>query len=174
MPRLEDAQQSLLPSNIKTRTQNAWDDFTDFALRDNVLEVAVGLILATAFTTVVSSFVDDIILPPVSLISPSNNNLDGKFAVLRRGDGPNDREYDTLKQAREDGAVVMAYGEFISKLIRLFVIALALFVIARVYGWAANDSVIKKQVKCKYCRKRISEKAKRCVNCTSWQDGREG
>ncbi len=43
MPRLEDAQQSLLPSNIKTRTQNAWDDFTDFALRDNVLEVAVGL-----------------------------------------------------------------------------------------------------------------------------------
>lgn len=43
MPRLEDAQQTLLPSNIKARTQNAWDDFTDFALRDNVLEVAVGL-----------------------------------------------------------------------------------------------------------------------------------
>ncbi|CAL8581343.1 hypothetical protein XPA_007042 [Xanthoria parietina] len=171
MPRLEDAQQTLLPSNLKARTQNAWDDFTDFALRDNVLEVAVGLILASAFTTVVSSFVDDIILPPVSLISPSNNNLDGKFAVLRgRGGGP----YATLKDARDDGAVVMAYGEFISKIIRLFVIALALFVIARAYGWAASDSVIKKQVKCKYCRKRISEKAKRCVNCTSWQDGREG
>lgn len=43
MPRLEDAQHTLLPSNIKERTQNAWDDFTDFALRDNVLEVAVGL-----------------------------------------------------------------------------------------------------------------------------------
>ncbi|KAI4234900.1 MAG: hypothetical protein LQ349_003498 [Xanthoria aureola] len=169
MPRLEDAQQTLLPSNLKARTQNAWDDFTDFALRDNVLEVAVGLILASAFTTVVSSFVDDIILPPVSLISPSNNNLDAKFAVLR-GRGP----YATLKDARADGAVVMAYGEFISKIIRLFVIALALFVIARAYGWAADDSVIKKQVKCKYCRKRISEKAKRCVNCTSWQDGREG
>ena len=54
-----------------------------------------------------SSFVDDIILPPVSLISPSNNNLDGKFAVLRgRGGGP----YATLKDARDDGAVVMAYG----------------------------------------------------------------
>ncbi|KAL8790807.1 MAG: hypothetical protein Q9213_000431 [Squamulea squamosa] len=174
MPRLSDAQQTLLPSNIKERTQNAWDDFTDFALRDNVLEVAVGLILATAFTTVVSSFVDDIILPPVSLISPSNNNLDGKFAVLRKGHGYHGRGYETLKDARDDGAVVMAYGEFISKVIRLFVIALALFIIARVYGWASNDSVIKKQVKCKYCRKRISEKAKRCVNCTSWQDGREG
>lgn len=54
--------------------------------------------------------------------------------------------------------LVFRYREFISKIIRLFVIALALFVIARVYGWAANDSVIKKQVKCKYCRKRISEK----------------
>lgn len=83
------------------------------------------------------------------------------------------------------------------------VVALALFVIARVYGWVADDNVIKRQVKCKYCRKRISEKvclfssvwegvvgagcvfgglcadfwgvkAKRCVNCTSWQDGREG
>ncbi len=56
-----------------------------------------------------SSFVDDIILPPVSLISPSNNNLDGKFAVLRDG-GRGGRTYATLKEARADGAVVMAYG----------------------------------------------------------------
>lgn len=49
---------------------------------------------------------------------------------------------------------------FLSKIIRFIVVAITLFVIARVYGWAANDSVIKKQVKCKYCRKRISEKVR--------------
>ncbi len=55
---------------------------------------------------------DDIILPPVSLISPSNNNLDAKFAVLRDGHerSVGGRRYQTLKEARDDGAVVMAYG----------------------------------------------------------------
>ncbi|KAI4143883.1 MAG: hypothetical protein L6R39_004401 [Caloplaca ligustica] len=159
MPRLEEAQQ-LLPSssNFKERTRSAWDSFSDFALRDNVLEVAVGLILAAAFTTVVSSFVDGIILPPISLLPFFNRNLDEKFAVLRQGPGYEENGYNTLKQALDDGAVVMAYGAFLSKIIRFFVVALALFVIARVYGWAANDSVIKKQVKCKACRKKISEK----------------
>ncbi|KAL8723764.1 MAG: hypothetical protein Q9225_000059 [Loekoesia sp. 1 TL-2023] len=151
MPRLEDAQQTLLPStsNIKQRTQSAWDSFSDFALRDNVLEVAVGLILAAAFTTVVSSFVSDIILPPISLLPFFNRNLDEKFAVLRKGPEYERRGYNTLKQALDDGAVVMAYGAFLSKIVRFMVVAITLFVIARVYGWAANDSVIKKQVKCK-------------------------
>ncbi|KAL8924421.1 MAG: hypothetical protein Q9208_004029 [Pyrenodesmia sp. 3 TL-2023] len=161
MPRLEDAQE-LLPSNFKQRTQSAWDSFSDFALRDNVLEVAVGLILASAFTTVVSAFVDGIILPPISLLPFFNRNLEEKFAVLRPGprygdEGPRGG-YNTLKMAMEDGAVVMAYGDFLSKFIRLLVVALALFVIARVYGWVADDNVIKRQVKCKYCRKSISEK----------------
>ncbi|KAI4182420.1 MAG: hypothetical protein L6R41_005992 [Letrouitia leprolyta] len=175
MPRLSDAQESLLPSTstFKQRTQSAWDSFSDFALRDNVLEVAVGLILAAAFTTVVSSFVSDIILPPISLLPFFNRNIGEKFAVLRKGPEYEGRGYNTLKQALDDGAVVMAYGNFLDKIIRFLVIALVLFGTARAYGWAANDSIIKKQVKCKYCRKRISEKAKRCVNCTSWQDGRD-
>ncbi|KAI4127907.1 MAG: hypothetical protein LQ338_002992 [Usnochroma carphineum] len=160
MPRLEDVQQTLLPStfNLKQRTQSAWDSFSDFALRDNVLEVAVGLILAAAFTAVVSSFVDGILLPPISLLPFFNRNLDEKFAVLRKGPEYEGRGYNTLKQALDDGAVVMAYGAFLSKIIRFLVVALSLFVVARIYGWAADDSVIKKQVKCKYCRKRISEK----------------
>ncbi|KAI4252630.1 MAG: hypothetical protein LQ352_004180 [Teloschistes flavicans] len=113
MPRLEDAEQSLLSSgsNLKQRTQNAWDSFSDFALRDNVLEVAVGLILAAAFTTVVTSFVSDIILPPISLLPFFSRNLEEKFAVLKQG--PNYRAHDgynTPKQAKDDGAVVMNYG----------------------------------------------------------------
>ncbi|KAL8960440.1 MAG: hypothetical protein Q9193_002860 [Seirophora villosa] len=110
MPRLEDnTQQSLLPS-FKQRTQAAWGSFSDFALRDNVLEVAVGLILAAAFTTVVSSFVDGIVSPIISLLPFFDRNLEEKFAVLRQGPEYEARGYNTLKQALDDGAVVMAYG----------------------------------------------------------------
>ncbi|KAL8715079.1 MAG: hypothetical protein Q9220_001036 [cf. Caloplaca sp. 1 TL-2023] len=110
MPRLEETRQSLLPSNFKQRTQSAWDNFSDFALRDNVLEVAVGLIIAAAFTTVINSFVSSIILPPISLLPFFSRNLDEKFAVLRQGQEHQRNEYNTLKQALDDGAVVMAYG----------------------------------------------------------------
>jgi large conductance mechanosensitive channel len=67
--------------------------------------------LAAAFTSIVNSFVTDILLPPLSVLLPLNKNMDEKFAVLQRG--PNYEEqngYNTLKQAQEDGAVVMAYG----------------------------------------------------------------
>lgn len=81
--------------------------------------------------------------------------------------------YNTIQQALEDGAVVWAWGMFIDKLLRFFLIAFALYTIASLYGKATHDNIIKKQVRCKYCRKYISEKAKRCFNCTSWTDGRE-
>lgn len=69
--------------------------------------------LAAAFTTVVTSFVSDILLPPLSLLPFINRNMDEKFAVLRRGPNYNQTMaigYNTLKQAADDGAVVLAYG----------------------------------------------------------------
>lgn len=67
--------------------------------------------MAAAFTTIVNSFVSDILLPPLSVLLPLNKNLDEKFAVLQAG--PNydaERGYNTLQRAQDDGAVVMAYG----------------------------------------------------------------
>ena len=78
-----------------------------------------------------------------------------------------------MKQALDDGALVLAYGNFFDKILRFLLIALSLWVIAMTYSRTSGDNIVKKQVKCKYCRKYISEKAKRCVNCTSWLDGRE-
>ena len=69
--------------------------------------------IAAAFTTVVTSFVSEILLPPLSLLPFINRNMDGKFAVLRRGPSYNTTNgvgYNTLQQAADDGAVVMAYG----------------------------------------------------------------
>ena len=113
MPRLEDNTEALLQAGEEANKEvrRFWDAFADFALRDNVLEVAVGLIIAAAFTAVVSSFVSDILLPPISLLPFIDKNLEEKFAVLRGG-GSHARgyHYNTMKQALDDGAVVMAYG----------------------------------------------------------------
>lgn len=81
--------------------------------------------------------------------------------------------YNTKDQALSDGAVVFAYGSFLDKVVRFLIIAISLWAIATTYSRVTKDNIVKKQVKCKFCRKYISEKAKRCVNCTSWQDGRE-
>jgi len=101
----------LLPTSDRSRKalSSTWNDFCDFALRDNVLEVAVGLILAAAFSTVVSSFVSDILLPPISLLPFLSRNLDERFATLKQG-GNGTAGYNTVQLALDDGAVVMAYG----------------------------------------------------------------
>jgi large conductance mechanosensitive channel len=106
-------------------------------------------------------------LPLISLLPFLARNLDEKFAVLKHGPQYN------VEQALKDGAVVLAYGSFLDKIVRFVCIAVALWVIALAYSRASDDNIVKKQVKCKFCRKYISEKAKRCVNCTSWVDGRE-
>ncbi|KAL4982212.1 hypothetical protein BDW68DRAFT_182772 [Aspergillus falconensis] len=197
-----------LGSDAKSRVHRAWDGFVDFAARDNVLEVALGLIIAQAFTSVVNSFVSDVVLPVISLLPFINRNMDEKFAVLSKG--PNYREmngYNTLEQARDDGALVLAYGSvrpaksshpiyspehgasryifekswliggvisvFLEKVVNFLGISLTLYTLAQIYMVVSQDKIIKRSVRCRYCRKWISEKALRCVNCSSWQDGRE-
>ncbi|TVY13580.1 Anditomin synthesis protein L [Lachnellula arida] len=178
--RLEDSQELLTHGGevVVSGARRMWEGFADFALQDNVIEVAVGLIIAAAFTTVVTSFVSEILLPPLSLLPFVHRNLDEKFAVLRRGPAYNRTDghgYNTLDQATSDGAVVMAYGAFINKLINFLGVGLALYFVAALYDLSGtkSDPIIKHMVKCKYCRKKISSRAKRCINCTSWQDGRE-
>jgi large conductance mechanosensitive channel len=123
----------LLGYNAGDRIRHVWQGFVDFAMRENVLEVAIGLMcvvsrrienikscsflisakirIGQAFTKVVTSFVSDIILPIISLLPFLHRNLDEKFAVLKKGPHFDlDRGYNTLDQARSDGALVMAYG----------------------------------------------------------------
>lgn len=179
MPRLDEHTQSLLhdaESGARRKTTHAWSSFSNFALRDNVLEVAVGLILAASFTACANSLVTDIILPIISLLPFLARNLPEKFATLKHGPNYNStisNGYNTKDQALSDGAVVFAYGNFLDKVVRFLLIALSLWGIASAYSRWTGDNIVKKQVKCRYCRKYISDKAKRCVNCSSWQDGRE-
>ncbi|KZT22696.1 gated mechanosensitive channel [Neolentinus lepideus HHB14362 ss-1] len=171
----DDTRQTLLhgEQTVAKRVKSVWKGFTEFALRDSVLEVAVGLMIASAFTTVVNSFVSDVILPPISLLPfMSHKNLPEKFAVLRRGHNAT-AHYNTLKQAEDDGAVTLSYGLFLDHLLNFVGLGLVLYAIANVYAAVSHDSIIKHTVRCIYCRKEISQKARRCAFCTGWQDGRD-
>ena len=139
--------------------KHIYQGFLDFALQGNILEIAFGLIIASSFTAIVNSFVTDILLPPLSVLLPLNKNLDEKFAVLRPG--PNyvkENGYNTLQFAQDDGAVVMAYGIFVNRIVNFMGVGLSLYFLAATYQYFSHDPIIKHTVKCKYCKKRISEK----------------
>ncbi|KAJ6567201.1 gated mechanosensitive channel [Mycena vulgaris] len=157
-------------NNVVKRVRGVWSGFKGFLGRDSVLEVAVGLIMAGGFSTVVNSLVTDVLLPPISLLPFMGRNLPAKFWVLRAG--PN-YPYNTLVQAAEDGAVTLALGAFINNLVTFFALGAVLYCFAQVYSAFTKESIIKHIIKCKYCRKDVSETAKRCAFCTSWLDGRE-
>ncbi|OLN97598.1 Large-conductance mechanosensitive channel [Colletotrichum chlorophyti] len=173
-------EESLL-SRGHERARRFWSGFIDFALQGNILEIAFGLIIAASFTSLVNSFVQNIVMPPISVILPLNRNMEQKFAVLRGG--PNYTEentYTTLERAKDDGAVVLAYGSFLNQLVSFLCVGISLYGLAHVFQFFSPEPIIKHTVKCKYCRKRISDKVRLtlyhgapCINCTSWQDGRE-
>ncbi|KAJ5587487.1 Large-conductance mechanosensitive channel [Penicillium hispanicum] len=156
------------------QVRQGWEAFLNFAARDNVLEVALGLIIANAFTQVVTSFVSDVVLPVVSLLPFLNRNMDQKFAVLSAG--PNyvpGEGYNTIKQARDDGALVLAWGLFVENFLNFLGVSLTLFAVAHLYMFVSHNKIIKPTVRCRYCKGFISVEASRCTNCSSWQDGRE-
>ena len=120
--------------------------------------------VAAAFTNVVTSFVSDIILPPLSVLLPLNANLDLKFAVLQAG--ANYQRwggYNTIEQAQDDGAVIMAYGVFLNKIINFIGLGLALYSLAGLYQYLSKsgDPIIKHTVKCRYCKKKVIEEVSR-------------
>jgi large conductance mechanosensitive channel len=172
----DDARDAFLhtPSTINRKVRSAWTGFLQFTLRDNVLEVAVGLIIATAFTSVVNSLVSDIILPPISLLPFMSRNLEEKFLIMRKGPHYSKAVgYNTRQRAIEDGAIILTYGAFVDNFLNFIGIGVVLYSIANLYGYFCKESIIKHSIKCPFCRKMISSKAKRCPMCTSWMDGRE-
>lgn len=102
-------------------------EFKAFAMRGNVVDMAVGIIIGAAFATVVRSLVDDIIMPVVSLVTgaPDFSNL---FILLRN---PTGEEFTAIDAAREAGAVAFGYGLFLNALIAFLLVALAMFFIVR-------------------------------------------
>ncbi|HLA78467.1 MAG TPA: large conductance mechanosensitive channel protein MscL [Vicinamibacteria bacterium] len=103
-------------------------EFKEFAAKGNVLDMAVGVIVGAAFATIVSSFVADILMPPIGLVV-GNVDFSDLFLVLKRG--ANAGPYLTLAQAREAGAVTLNYGAFLSKVLSFLIVAFSVFLVVR-------------------------------------------
>ena len=144
------------------------EEFKKFILRGNVLDLAVGVVMGAAFGAVVTSFTDDILMPPIGLLLGGVRSYD-IFVVLKAGDpaGP----YSTLAAAQEAGAVIMNFGLFINVIITFLITALAIFLIVK----AANRLQPEEEAPppepttkpCPYCYTEIPIPATRCPHCTS-------
>jgi large conductance mechanosensitive channel len=100
-------------------------EFKEFALKGNVLDLAIGIIIGAAFTAIVSSLVDDILMPPIGLIT-GGVDFSQLFVVLK-GEG----EYNTVAQAKEAGAVTWNIGLFINAVIKFLIVAFAVFLLVK-------------------------------------------
>ncbi|MEL7309937.1 MAG: large-conductance mechanosensitive channel protein MscL [Pseudomonadota bacterium] len=100
-------------------------EFKKFAMRGNVVDMAVGIIIGGAFGKIVSSFVKDVIMPPIGLLM---GNVDFSQLFVNLGDA----EYATLGEATEAGAPVIAYGQFINTILDFIIVAFAIFMAIKV------------------------------------------
>jgi large conductance mechanosensitive channel len=137
-------------------------EFKEFAMRGSVVDLAVGLILGAAFGKIVTSFVNDILMPPIGLLlgSVDFTNL---FITLKGEHLP------TLTAAQDAGAVTLNYGIFINNIIDFIIVAFAIFLLIRQINRmkkqpAPADPTTKD---CPHCYTSIPVKATRCPNCTS-------
>jgi len=103
-------------------------EFREFMMRGNVLDLAVGIIIGAAFTAIVSSLVDDIIMPPIGVLL-GGVDFSNIYTVLRQGDaaGP----YASLQAAKDAGAAVIAWGLFVNAIIKFLIVALAVFLLVK-------------------------------------------
>ena len=138
-------------------------EFKDFAMRGNVLELAVGFILATAFGKIVTSLVNDIIMPPIGLLFGEVDftnlyiNLSGK-------------QYTSLQDAQAAGAATINYGLFINTIVDFIIVAFVLFLVVRQYNRTKKKEEKPAEPTTKdwpYCYTSIPIKAIRCPNCTT-------
>lgn len=142
------------------------DEFKKFAMRGNVVDMAVGIIIGGAFGTIVKSLVSDVIMPPVGLLMGGVDFSD-LFITLKEGAaaGP----YSTLAAAQEAGAVTISYGIFINAIISFLIVAFAVFLLIRgINKMQADDEPEEVTTKdCDFCCTSIALKATKCPNCTA-------
>lgn len=137
------------------------EDFKKFAMRGNVVDMAVGVIIGGAFGKIVSSLVSDIVMPPLGLIL-------GKIDFSNLFISLNGTEYTTLEAARKAGAPVFAYGSFINSVIDFLILAFVVFMMIREINKLTPDQEPEPEPrKCPYCKSEIADDATRCPHCTS-------
>lgn len=143
-------------------------EFKEFAMRGNVVDMAVGIIIGAAFGTIVKSLVADIIMPPIGLLL-GNVDFSNLFIVLKQGAtaGP----FATIAEAQKAGAVTINYGMFANTVISFLIVAFAVFLLIRALNKLQREEEAPPEEPttkdCPHCLSTIPIKATRCGHCTS-------
>ncbi|OGL45204.1 MAG: mechanosensitive ion channel protein MscL [Candidatus Schekmanbacteria bacterium RBG_13_48_7] len=145
-------------------------EFKEFAMRGNVLDMAVGIIIGAAFGTIVQSLVADVLMPPLGLLL-GKVDFTNLFLILHHGPTPG--PYVSLEAAKQVGAVTLNYGKFANTIINFLIVAFAVFLLIH----QVNKLTKKEKAptapttkECPFCFSNISIKASRCPQCTSALD----
>ncbi|MGV0998903.1 MAG: large conductance mechanosensitive channel protein MscL [Fluviibacter sp.] len=144
-------------------------DFLKFAIRGNAVDMAVGIVIGAAFGSIVTSLVNDMLMPPLGLLL-GGLDFSSLFIVLKEGSpvGP----YATPAIAKAAGAVTLNYGLFVNSMMSFFIIAFAVFWIVKAYSKAAEKIIPQEAAPattktCPECCTQVAVAAKRCPACTS-------
>ena len=143
-------------------------DFKEFAMRGNVVDMAVGIIIGAAFGTIVKSLVADVIMPPIGLLL-GNVDFSNLFIILKKGAtaGP----FATIAEAQKAGAVTINYGVFINTIISFIIVAFAVFLVIRAINKLKREEEAPPEEpttkECPHCLSTIAIMATRCAYCTS-------
>ncbi len=142
--------------------QNVWNEFKEFAIKGNAVDLAVGVIIGAAFGSIVNSLVKDLIMPPISLLT-GGLDFSNKFVVLRAAkDGST--AFNTSADAVKAGAITWNYGNFITLVINFLIVAVAVFLLVRGINKMRGST---EKEPCPACAMTIPIKAARCPHCTT-------
>tara|TARA_Y100001937_G_scaffold128452_3_gene204882 strand:+ start:111913 stop:112377 length:465 start_codon:yes stop_codon:yes gene_type:complete len=142
-------------------------EFREFAIKGNAVEMAIGIMIGAAFTSVVKSLVADVLMPPLGLLL-GGVDFANLFVVLKPGEisGP----YTTLAEAKAAGAVTINYGMLLNAVISFLLVALVLFFVVRSMNAMRRQNepeAVETPVVCPECREPVQASATRCPHCTS-------
>ncbi|UXZ09663.1 large conductance mechanosensitive channel protein MscL [Clostridium perfringens] len=144
-----------------------WKEFKEFAMKGNVIDLAIGVVIGGAFGKIVTSLVNDIIMPVVG-------SLVGKVDFSNLYINLSGQQFNSLQEAQAAGAATINYGLFLNNLINFLIIAFSIFIVIKQINKLKNFTKKKKEVKveatekdCPYCYTKIDIKATRCPHCTS-------
>ncbi len=145
-----------------------WKEFRDFAMRGNVVDMAVGIVIGAAFGKIVSSVVADVLMPPIGLLL-GGVDFSNLYLVLK--DGKRAGPYLALTDAQTAGAVTLNYGLFINQIISFIIVAFALFMVIKVMNRLKREqpapAAAPTTKDCPQCAMAIPVAARRCPHCTS-------